>query len=408
MTAPARQPTPDRPRARDPYGLALAGPFVVPIAALAGLLVIAFVTLNLFNGQLPLGGGSGSGGQNGPTVTPAPSNEVIPDQGTKFRGSIAYAKQGSIWIQTQDSIRRLTTGNDDQQPSWSPDGQYVYFIRTIMDKGLYPAPLGGKPSYYTLDYPLLMRARADGSGQLQQLASGKFSRSGGQYQWFFWMRQPVVSPNGSTIALVSDQPNPQASDVVVQFFNPATRKFSNPAIAENAPLGHQDPAWAPGGRAIAYTKNGANGARGAPAIWIYTLATRKARAVTGPGYIQPSFSPDGRYIAATRTSALGTDVVILDATTGAEVARVTTDGTSWAPAWSPAGDGIAFLHVTGQIVDLRLAPITPTSGGFTVAPIEDLTTVSGLDGASRPEWYIPASQLPAPSGGGAGSPSSSP
>ena len=408
--APARRPAPDRPRAGDPYGLGAAGPLAVPLAALVGLLVIALVTVNLFNGHLPFGGGGGGSGGNQPAglVTAAPSNQVIANQGTKFPGAIAYAKQGSIWIQTQDGVRQLTTGANDQEPSWSPDGQYIYFIRTITDHGLYPAPLGGKPSYYTLDYPLLMRTKADGSGQPQQLATGKFNRSGGQYQWFFWMRQPVVSPDGSTLALVSDQPNPQASDVVVQLFNLSTRRFSIPPIAENAPLGHQDPIWAPDGRSILFTKNGANGARGAPAIWRYTLATRKASAVTGPGYLQPAISPDGRYLAATRTSALGTDVVIIDVATGAEVARVTNDGTSWAPAWSPAGGAIVFLHVSGQIIDLRLAPITPTGNGFTVAAAQDVTTVSGLDGASRPEWFVPASQRPAPAGSGSSAPASSP
>ena len=37
--------------------------------------------------------------------------------------------------------------------------------------------------------------------------------------------------------------------------------------------------------------------------------------------------------------------------------RVTDDGASWAPTWSPAGDGIAFLHLDGQTVDLRLAKL---------------------------------------------------
>ena len=60
-------------------------------------------------------------------------------------------------------------------------------------------------------------------------------------------------------------------------------------------------------------------------------------------------------MAATRQTALGTDVVILDANSGHELMRVTDDDASWAPVWSPAGDGIAFLHIVGQTVDLRLA-----------------------------------------------------
>ena len=120
-----------------------------------------------------------------------------------------------------------------------------------------------------------------------------------------------------------------------------------------------------------------------------------ASQVTGPGYLEPSYSPDGAYIAATRTSSFGNDVVILDAAHGRELLRVTTDGASWAPAWSPAGDAIAFLHIEGQIVDLRLAKLAGSGPGWTVGDTVDLTQVSGLDGASRPGWYIPPSELPA-------------
>ena len=75
--------------------------------------------------------------------------------------------------------------------------------------------------------------------------------------------------------------------------------------------------------------------------------------------------------------------------------RVTDDGASFAPTWSPAGDGIAFLHIVGQTVDLRLAKLDGAAPSWTVKETIDLTEVSGLDAASRPDWFIPADQLPA-------------
>jgi hypothetical protein len=91
---------------------------------------------------------------------------------------------------------------------------------------------------------------------------------------------------------------------------------------------------------------------------------------------------------------LGTDVVILDARNGRQLLRLTDDGASFAPSWSPAGDGIAFLHIVGQTVDLRLAPLEGTAPAWTVKETVNLTEVSGLDAASRPDWFIPPELLP--------------
>jgi Tol biopolymer transport system component len=118
--------------------------------------------------------------------------------------------------------------------------------------------------------------------------------------------------------------------------------------------------------------------------------------VTGPGYLEPAYSPDGRFIAATKTDSFGTDVAILDPS-GKELLRVTDDHHSFSPVWSPAGDAVAFLHLEGTIVDLKMATLDASSGNWAVSKTIDLTKVSGLDGASRPSWYTPASELPAPS-----------
>ena len=61
----------------------------------------------------------------------------------------------------------------------------------------------------------------------------------------------------------------------------------------------------------------------------------------------------------------------------------------------PAGDGIAFLHLDGQTVDLRLASLSGVAPAWTVAKTTPLTEVSGLDADSGPDWFIPADQLPA-------------
>ena len=45
---------------------------------------------------------------------------------------------------------------------------------------------------------------------------------------------------------------------------------------------------------------------------------------------------------------------------------MTSGGQSWAPVWSPAGDSIAYLTITCQIVDLRLTPLLGRDGAWTL------------------------------------------
>jgi Tol biopolymer transport system component len=216
------------------------------------------------------------------------------------------------------------------------------------------------------------------------------------HTWQSWIREPVVSPDGTTLAMVSDRPNPSVSDVVLQLYDLTTQKSTIPKVVETPPLGHQDPTWRPDGKFLMYVRNGRDGARGAPMIYRYDVAKGKSAAVTGPGYLEPSYSPDGRFVVATKTSSFGNDLVILDAGTGRELLRLTNDGASWSPVWSPIGDAIAFLHLQGQIVDLKMIRLDGDAPNWTVKDITDLTEVSGLDGSSRPSWFVPPDQLPAP------------
>jgi Tol biopolymer transport system component len=317
---------------------------------------------------------------------------VIVPEVVSFPGSIVYAKEGNIWVQSGKEARQVTTGGTDSMPSWSPDGASIYFVRTVPGVGRWPA--GGVNREYQMTVPSVMRIDAAGGADPQRILNGKVSQ--GSRSWHAWIRQPVLSSDGRTLAIVSDRPDPSRSDVVLQFYDLKTKKSTNPKVVETSPLGHQDPAWRPDGKALLYVRNGRDGPKGAPIIYRWDVAKAKAGALTGPGYLEPAYSPDGRYIAATKTSSFGNDVVILDAANGRELMRLTSDGGSWAPVWSPVGDAIAFLHIQGQIVDLKMARLDGEAPDWTVKDIVDLTEVSGLDGASHPSWYVPADLLPTP------------
>jgi Tol biopolymer transport system component len=372
---------------------------VAPALSLIGLALVAWLSVSLLSGSLPFGIGSGRAGTGAPVgaeKTPTPPDVVVvpstPPE-VHLAGLLVYVKQGNIWVQDASGARQISRTGADSMPSFSPDGNWIYLIETRQGNDRFS--LRRKPARtYALTYPLLERMHPDGSGR-ERLASGLYHSSQGT--WFYWLRQPVLSPNGRTIALLSDGPDPTNSNVVLQFFDLKTRKYTRAGVPEFPPLGHQDPTWSPDGATLLYVKNGRNGARGAPQIYRYVVKTKKTTALTGPGYNSPSYSSDGRYVLATRTSTLGTDLVILDARSGAEIVRVTDDSHSWGGVWSPAGDAIAFLHIDGGVTDMQLVKLAGAPGRWTIGAVVALTENAGLDGASHPDWFVPANQLPQPS-----------
>jgi WD40-like Beta Propeller Repeat len=378
-------------RPRDPYGIGPARPYVGPALALIALLVVGAITLSLMNGQLPFKfGSSGPGGNDGePNRTPAPTGVVIVEPDVAFPGTIVYAKAGNIWTQSGDDVRQLTDSGRDSMPTFSPDGQYIYYIREANGKGRHQT--GNGAAWYDINTPELMRVATDGSDEPVVIASGALE--GGRDSFFYWMRQPSVSRDGHFITVVSDGPNPNVSEVVVQSFNTETGKFERPELPIG--LGHQDPTWGPDGY-LAFVKNERVGSRGAPQILKWNPETGRVFTITGPGYLAPAFAPDSKHLAATKTNSFGTDVVILDAFSGEELLRLTNDGKSFSPVWSPAGDAIAFLRLNGASTDLVMIKLAGEYGKWSAGEEVDLTEVSGLDAGSRPGWFVPKSELPPP------------
>ncbi len=221
-------------RPSDPFGIGARGSLLAPILAALGLGLVAVVTLALFTGSIPLpGGGSGSGstdggggggGPVGPIVTPVPSNIVIVDPRTNIPGTLVFVKQGNLWTQTGNKAVQLTTSGHGAMPTWSPDGQWIYYIESVPDSGYFPGG-GNPPTTYAMEVPILTRIKPDGTGA-EKLLSGRFKK--GRYDWFFWIRQPDVSPDGRTVAITSDGPDPTKSDVVLQTYDVKTDKTQPP------------------------------------------------------------------------------------------------------------------------------------------------------------------------------------
>ncbi len=244
---------------------------------------------------------------------------------------------------------------------------------------------------------------ADGSGR-KRLFTSMF-RSG-QGWWSTVAIQPDISPDGKTIVLASDQGTVPRSDtdaapVVLSTMSATGKGLQSMGIQDAGqdqytPLGHNDPAWSPDGRSIAFTYNAKGGGKGAgvPRIGVIRAPFKKKQpdlSPNGRGYANPSWSPDGRYIAAERLTNNSRDIVVLDPDTWEEVARLTTDGNSFAPEWSPNGDQIAYLHVDGLNVDARVMTLD-ISGNLSLVKDQAVTVDGKVDPASSPAWFIPRDQ----------------
>jgi len=375
-------------------GAAVTSGLVAPVLSLLGLAAVGALSVGFLTGNLPtLGTGSADGPNgDGPTRTATPSNVVIVDPRADVPGKVTYAKAGNIWIQQATHADQLTSGGRDSMPTFSPDGAWVYFIRTTPEAGRWR--IDGNARRFRLATPTLMRIKVDGEAEPEALLTGRVTS--GTFTWSYFIRQPAISPDGTKAALITDGPDPTERDVVLQVLDLATLTLTDLEAAESAPLGHQDPAWSPDGRFLLYVKNGRDGTRGAPAIMRYDTTTGTSAAVTGPGYTTPSWSPDGSFIAATRTTTFGTDVVVLDARRGSELLRLTNGGRGFAPVWSPIGDAIAYLEIDRGVTDLWLAPIDPAGGPISDGERIQLTIAAGLDAGSRPGWWIPPELIPTP------------
>jgi hypothetical protein len=364
-----------------------------PMVALVVLVGVAVITVGLLNGNLPLPGRPGPAGGPGPARTPTPSNVVVVDPRSRVPGTIVFVKTGNVWAQSGAVARQLTSSGGDGMPSWAPDGSAIFYVHTTQSPGSFPAL--GDIRRYDMAVPSLVRIHPSGTEPPVTALSGGY-RSG-RYSWFYFIRQPAPVPGAAQVAVLTDGPDPTKSDVVVKMVELGTGKLTSLNLPETAPFGHQDPAWRPDGAVLAFVRPGRDGARGASSIWRYDVASKKSSAITGPGYLQPSWSPDGKYLAATRSDSYGTDVAILDAANGRELIRLTTDERSFSPAWSPAGDAIAFLRVEFGVVDLMTMPIVQSGASWSTGTPLALTQAAGLDAGSRPSWYIPPEQLPKPS-----------
>ena len=152
-------------------------------------------------------------------------------------------------------------------------------------------------------------------------------------------RAPAYAPDGSgRIAFVHMALATGRQDIWVMDADGSNQRN----LTGNAPLDavRGDPSWSPDGQWIAFTSTGAEPAPDRGSIWIMRPdGTGKRRLTSSEGFdSQPTWSPDGQRIAFGRAG----HITIVTVATGA-VNALLLPGVQLAPAWSPDGEHFAFL-----------------------------------------------------------------
>jgi Tol biopolymer transport system component len=376
---------------------------VASILSLVGLIAAGLLTFSLIQNPVPLPERAQS--TAGASVTPytgllsssKPSGGIVGGGKVSPSGSVAYARDGNLYVQTGTKVVEVVAsqnGSVASQPTWSPDGSWLYYIDSRPTHGWWLNPNEAGYDYYLLPVPVLARVRPDGIGQ-QDIRSGLIQKR--NLTSFFWITHPSISPDGLTAAVISDGPtDPGFYDNVLRFIDIGSGSFRNtPVLHEVSPFGHSDPAYSPDGKQVAYVMETRYGNAGDPSLWLYDVAS-KTSAYLATGYRNPSWSPDGKYIAVTKSGASKPDIAIIDASTGKQIGQITSDGQSWAPVWSPAGDALIYMHLNGSTAGLRMVYVSVTDGQLWFQAETNLIDILGLDSGSAPAWYTPPSGRPAP------------
>ena len=334
--------------------------------------------------------------------TPAPSDnpnggpEVT--EGIAVDGTIAFGRGGSIWSVSGSGLRQLTTSTTDAELAWSTDGVWLYAIRHRTETG--GRFLGnGSVQRYEMKVPTLLRLSAYG-GSEEVIFDGLILGSRPALNWSGFMYGPALASDGRIAVATDYRGRDIGNDVVVRIISSDGSAISTLPLPHIAPFGHQDPVWSLDGKAIYYVQNGLSEGSSASRIIRYNIAKKSTTRIGEKGLIQPAISPDGRWIAATRISARGTDVVVMVAATGEVVLEMTRTGKSWAPAWSPNGSQLAYLSANGSQASLNLASFSVAPSGIPNPPVILSPLRDPVDPNVRPAWgslnTAPANGSPSP------------
>jgi len=221
-----------------------------------------------------------------------------------------------IWMVSWDGAEQIrltsTTDSSESSPRWSPDNKYLAFLTTRGDES---------QKKQGAQVWLLNRS----GGEAQELTNVKGGVS--EFDW---------SPDGKRLVLVARDPNPDDEPEKKDGWK---RKTTPPIVIDRYHFKQDREGYL---RALHSH------------LWLFEMDTRKAEPLTSGDFNEqaPAWSPDSRFIAFVSNRTTDPDrnnnsnIYVIEAKRGAQPRQLTSyagsDGGQ--PSWSPDGKWIAYLQ----------------------------------------------------------------
>jgi Tol biopolymer transport system component len=271
-----------------------------------------------------------------------PSGLAISAGGTAVYGLVD--EDSNLWAvdwPASGSPTRLTDGRRNFRPAFSPDSLRIAYVNHEVGQGL---------TVWVMDA---------GSGRAEPLLPG---RNGSSPQW---------RPDKTIV--IRDDSSGGATFTSVDI---ATRR-ETPLPFDGR--GKGEARVSPDGTTVVFHEIGKNGVLN---LWTQSLASGARRQITfdREAISYPTWSPDGRLIAAEVKRGENTHIVVIPTNGGPPRQLTDEPGQSWPNAWSPDGEWIAFA---GERVSVwNLWAVSSRTG-----EARQLTRYTAADGYIRwPAW----------------------
>jgi Tol biopolymer transport system component len=222
-----------------------------------------------------------------------------------------------------------------------------------------------------------------------------------------WAFAPRYADDGQRIVYLTDRGKQRSSPQNLQpndlgIFGQDLASGASRQLVAPVPYtgGDSDPVLRPGANdQLLYTTYLYGGTPLEPVARLSWMSLRTgARAYLSPDgarNFEPSFSPDGRFVAFIRAGSASDDLYVmpLAASFTAEPRPEPTEGAQLLqagivaqPVWAPDGSAIAYLMLVNGSFDLFILPISATPTIHSTGPAKAVTHGSFLDADSRLAW----------------------